>query len=323
MSDEDARSSAVLTLVFAAAAHAQTDGVERLEILVQGATISSPGGEEFRVAGGANPNEPGKTVRHGFSVLPDGCVWFVSRVVEPAADLGWAVEITPVRVVDDAVTFRLAWARTRDEGKASTQSRSDRELTLRPGESIPLDSGIAPVRASRERSARCCGSPWSVPRSGRRSPAAGAGSLACREAQRRYRAKPAAVAAWPVSPADSLLLRLDYRGSDGARHLRRSHGGSGRSHERREDHDAQPDLRSEPAPRQALPSRDNGDDQNHAERSRVRPVAEGRGWSGVRLAGVVIENSGASASMRLTRSIWCRCVTRCGRRRCWSRVESR
>jgi hypothetical protein len=133
-------SSIVLTLVFAAAARAQTDGVERLEILVQGASISSPGGEELRVAGGANPNEPGKTVRHGISVLPDGCVWFVSRVVEPAADLGWAVEITPVRVVDDAVTFRLAWARTRDDGKTSTLSRSDRELTLRPGESIPLDS---------------------------------------------------------------------------------------------------------------------------------------------------------------------------------------
>jgi hypothetical protein len=132
--------SVIITLVFAAAARAQTDGVERFEILVQGATISSPGGEELRVGGGANPNEPGKTVRHGFSVLPDGCLWFVSRVVEPAADLGWAVEITPVRVVDDAVTFRLVWARTRDDGKASTQSRSDRELTLRPGESIPLDS---------------------------------------------------------------------------------------------------------------------------------------------------------------------------------------
>ena len=136
--------SVIITLVFAAAARAQTDGVERFEILVQGATISSPGGEELRVGGGANPNEPGRTVRHGFSVLPDGCVWNVSRVVEPAADLGWAVEITPVRVVDDAVTFRLVWARTRDDGKASTQSRSDRELTLRPGESIPLDAVYRP-----------------------------------------------------------------------------------------------------------------------------------------------------------------------------------
>ena len=131
--------SAVVTLVFAAAARAQTDGVERLFITVQGATISSPGGEEQRVGGGANPNEPGRTARHGFSLRPERCTWFVSRVVEPAADLGWAVEITPVRVVDDAVTFRLAWARTRDEGKASTQPRSDMEVTLRPGESIPLD----------------------------------------------------------------------------------------------------------------------------------------------------------------------------------------
>ena len=132
--------SAVLTLGFAAAAHAQTDGVERLSIVVQGAAISSPGGEELRVGGGANPNEPGAKTRHGFSLRPDGCVWAVSRIVEQDADLGWAVEITPVRVVNDAVTFRLAWARTRHEGKASAEPRGDTELTLRPGESIPIDS---------------------------------------------------------------------------------------------------------------------------------------------------------------------------------------
>jgi hypothetical protein len=131
--------SALFTLVFATAVRAQTDGVERLAITVQGATISSPGGEELRVGGSANPNEPGKVTRHGFSVRPDRCNWAVSRVVEPDADLGWAVEITPVRVVNDAVTFRVAWARTRDEGKASTERKSDTELTLRPGESIPLD----------------------------------------------------------------------------------------------------------------------------------------------------------------------------------------
>ena len=74
------------------------------------------------MGGGANPNEPGKTVRHGFSVRTDRCTWSVSRVVEPDADLGWAVEITPIRTVNDAVTFRLAWARTRDEGKTSTQT---------------------------------------------------------------------------------------------------------------------------------------------------------------------------------------------------------
>lgn len=132
--------SAVVMLACAATAGAQTDGVDRLAIHVEASTISSPGGEEMRVFGGANPSEPGTTVRHGFSLRPDGCAWSVSRVVEPNADLGWAVEITPVRVVNDAVTFRLSWARTRDEGKPSTQPRHETELTLRGGESIPLDS---------------------------------------------------------------------------------------------------------------------------------------------------------------------------------------
>ena len=83
-------------------------------------------------------------MRHGFSLRPDVCVWAVSRGVEANAELGWAVELTPVRVVDDAVTFRLAWARTRDEGKTSTQPRREMELTLRAGESMPLDSVIRP-----------------------------------------------------------------------------------------------------------------------------------------------------------------------------------
>jgi hypothetical protein len=132
--------SAVMTLVFATAARAQMDGVERLSIHVEGATVSSPGGEAMSVGGGAYADEPGTMVRHGFSWWAERCNFHVSRVVEPDADLGWAVEITPVRVVNDAVTFRLAWARTRDEGKPSTQPRNDMELTLRPGESIPLDS---------------------------------------------------------------------------------------------------------------------------------------------------------------------------------------
>jgi hypothetical protein len=136
--------SAVITLVFAVAARAQTDGVERLVINVQASTIVSPGGEEPSVGGSANSAEPGTTARHGFSLRPDSCTWFVSRVVQPDAELGWAVEITPVRVVNDAVTFRLSWARTRDEAKTSTLPRNDMELTLRAGESMPLDSVIRP-----------------------------------------------------------------------------------------------------------------------------------------------------------------------------------
>ena len=132
----------VMMLVFPSVARAQADGVERLTITVEGATISSPGGEEVSVFGRADASAPGKTTRYGFSVRSDTCNWRVAGggAVEPDADPGWAVEITPVRVADDAVTFRLTWARTREAGKASTQPRHDLELTLRPGESIPLDS---------------------------------------------------------------------------------------------------------------------------------------------------------------------------------------
>ena len=137
--------SGVVWLI-AATAQAQTDSVERLSIIVEGATLSSPGGEERTIGGGVEPSKPGVTARHGFSFWSDRCFGGVSRRVEPDADLGWIAEITPVRVVNDAVTFRLVWARTREEGKASTQPRRDVELTLRSGESIPLDA--APLRCT-------------------------------------------------------------------------------------------------------------------------------------------------------------------------------
>ena len=138
--------SAVIVVAFAAMARAQTVGVERFSIVVQTSNILSTGGEQIRVGDGAKASETGKTVRLGFSQLSAGncTAWAISSVVEPAAVFAWAVEITPVRVVQDAVTFRLAWARTRDEGKASTQPKGDVEVTLRPGESIPLDSVLRP-----------------------------------------------------------------------------------------------------------------------------------------------------------------------------------
>lgn len=140
--------AAIITLVFPGVASAQKPAREGLSIYVEAATISSPGGEQVRVGGGASAHEPGKTVPHGFSLRRGSChYWGVSRVVEADADLGWAVEITPIRVVDDAVTFRLKWARTRDHGKPSTQPTGDTELTLRPGESMPVDSVHRPCQS--------------------------------------------------------------------------------------------------------------------------------------------------------------------------------
>lgn len=58
---------------------------------------------------------------------------------------GWRVEIFPIRVHDGAATFRLKWIRAIDGGKDSKEKHEDIELTLRPGESRPMDSAAIPV----------------------------------------------------------------------------------------------------------------------------------------------------------------------------------
>lgn len=62
------------------------------------------------------------------------------------ATAGWRVEVTPLKVVKHAVTFRLRWFRALDKGQGLSPASEDVEVTLRPGESRPLDS--VPVATS-------------------------------------------------------------------------------------------------------------------------------------------------------------------------------
>src|SRR5262249_31062682 len=55
------------------------------------------------------------------------------------ATAGWRVEVTPLKVVDHAVTFRLRWTRALDLGNAIEPASEDIEVTLKPGESRPID----------------------------------------------------------------------------------------------------------------------------------------------------------------------------------------
>lgn len=59
---------------------------------------------------------------------------------------GWRVEVTPLKVVNHVVTFRLRWARALDTSTNGFEAppREDIEVTLKPGESRPIDS--VPVR---------------------------------------------------------------------------------------------------------------------------------------------------------------------------------
>ena len=66
---------------------------------------------------------------------------------------GWRVELTPIRVADGAATFRLRWIRALDTGKEMQSKSEDVELTMRPGESRPMDSVAIPV--DKETGRRC------------------------------------------------------------------------------------------------------------------------------------------------------------------------
>ena len=59
--------------------------------------------------------------------------------LRPGAVSGWTVSVTPLRVEGDAVTLRLEWVRARDQNRNVGSPSGDIEVTMRPGESMPVD----------------------------------------------------------------------------------------------------------------------------------------------------------------------------------------
>jgi hypothetical protein len=89
------------------------------------------------------PTTTGRTKSAAFSVV--GCGFVTVRfdaagTLEKGALAGWRVEITPTKVVDHAVTFRLRWTRALDNIAKGVPPSEDVELTLKPGESRPIDT---------------------------------------------------------------------------------------------------------------------------------------------------------------------------------------
>lgn len=133
---------------------AQAQATDDLRIVVAGFQLTSTGAEKAagvsRVVDlGWSPL--GKPVASVFSMF--GCGYFAATVppetFEKNADAGWRIEITPTKVsADNAVTFRLRWTRALDTGKGFTPTgEEDVEVTLKPGESRPLDSASVPATA--------------------------------------------------------------------------------------------------------------------------------------------------------------------------------
>ncbi len=134
---------AVLSLLLTAASQADAQAVDEVEISVGGFELAANGAEKAAgVWRWTGPLIMGKATVGVFSMR--GCGYFTVTVppntFEENATVGWRVEITPTRVVNHAVTFRLRWVRALDKGSKLTPAHEDVEVTLRPGESRPLDN---------------------------------------------------------------------------------------------------------------------------------------------------------------------------------------
>jgi len=137
-----------MTLLLMSASICTAQTFNDLRIEVAGKTITTSKGEEDNVTMQARPVTIGKVTHAYLSKLPDMCGFGVTgrAYPEPGAISAWSVDVTPLKVADDAVTFRLQWIRAIDEGRQSSGPSGDVELTLRPGQSLPID--VIPLSAS-------------------------------------------------------------------------------------------------------------------------------------------------------------------------------
>lgn len=146
----------VVALAFCGVANAQPPVDLQIQL---GVYIMTPfGGEQpAGVWRSTGPVVMGKPVSSTYSFGTACEEWMVSTdgSVREDATTAWRIEITPIRIIRHAVTFRLRWLRTAglqqqldhlslDDAKAARLPIEDIELRLGPGESWPVDSVRVP-----------------------------------------------------------------------------------------------------------------------------------------------------------------------------------
>ena len=141
-------------VVHLAAGVASAQTFNDLQIRLGAYTVSSNGGEKpVGVWRSTGPVVIGKPVISTYSV-GEACEAFAvssDGSLREDATAAWKIELTPMRVVGDAVTFRLRWqmagSRLQRDGQRNRMSlefseafpaNDVLELTLRPGESWPV-----------------------------------------------------------------------------------------------------------------------------------------------------------------------------------------
>ena len=139
---------AIALCQFAGYVRARAQSVDGLRIEVRVAVGRADGGDRGNTGFMIDPANIGKTSRFAFSRLADVCGTHVGPEPLDAGQAGdgtmkklasaWTVQVTPTGRAGDAVTFRMQWMRSRDNGKPSSVS-DDMQLTLGPGQSLSLD----------------------------------------------------------------------------------------------------------------------------------------------------------------------------------------
>jgi hypothetical protein len=133
----------VLGALLLAAPIAAAQTPDDVQVSVSGYELSTHGPEKpAGVTRGTGPLKIGEPTVGVFSI--SGCGYF-SLTVPPHsfpenATAGWRVEVTPLKVVNHAVTFRLRWLRALDKGNSLDPASEDVAVTLKPGESRFIDS---------------------------------------------------------------------------------------------------------------------------------------------------------------------------------------
>ena len=133
----------MMAVVLAAAPLATAQDDSNLELWVAGYHLAADGPEKrVGVSWGPGKLTVGKSAIGIFSMRDCGrfTAATAANPFEENATAGWRVEITPIKIVDHAVTFRLRWTRAIDRSNDVSPTAEDVQVTLRPGESRPLDS---------------------------------------------------------------------------------------------------------------------------------------------------------------------------------------
>jgi hypothetical protein len=151
------RFAAVAFVIAAGSASAGAQTAEDMRISISAYLTRPTGAEEPAGISFVDTSLTEKTSGGGrFSVRKCGALSLeagMEGAFEDGSTTGWRVELTPVRVAEGAVTFRLRWIRALDTTKDMQSKSEDIELTMRPGESRPMDSVAIPV--DKETGRRC------------------------------------------------------------------------------------------------------------------------------------------------------------------------